>query len=72
MVGPVYHDRGKAGINTGFGQLEGIAVIQMQGDRDIGAQRFDHLYSAHSHIRQKCRIGIFAGTAGYLQNHRRF
>ena len=72
VVGSIEHYRGKAGINAGFGQFKAVAVIQMQGNWDVGAQRPGHLHGPHGHVRQKYRVGILAGTAGHLQNHRRF
>lgn len=46
-------------------------MIQVQGDRDGLAQRFGHGHGPRGQVRQHGGLGVFAGTAGNLQDHRR-
>ena len=65
QLGAVDHHGGEAAIDAVLADLKAIAVVQMQGDRDIGI--------GHSGLHQFGEIdvlGIFAGAGRNLQNDR--
>ena len=65
QLGAVDHHGGEAAVDAVLADLKAIAVVQMQGDRDIGI--------GHSGLHQFGEIdvlGIFAGAGRNLQNDR--
>src|SRR6266481_6408331 len=65
LVTRIDHDTGKSLIDAVFAQLEGVAMIQMDGNGDSGEtdRGFDELFEVD-------RVGIRAGASGNLQHHR--
>ena len=66
LRGSVDHNGGKAAVDAGLTNLEGIAVVQMQSDRDIRV--FDD--SSLNHLYQIGVVCISASTLGNLQDNR--
>ena len=66
MMGAVDHDAGVAVVDAGFDQVDGVAVIEVDGDRQLGMFRDggvdDGLEVAH--------VGVLAGALGDLQDQR--
>ena len=60
----VDHNRGEAAVDAALADLKGIAVIQMQRDRDLGAV----LNGCLHHLYQIVVVGICAGALGNLQD----
>ena len=71
-MGSVNHDGGKPAFDTVLAKLEGTAVIEVQGDRDGLPQGFRHGDRPCGQMGQQGGMGVFAGTAGDLQNDRGF
>jgi hypothetical protein len=67
LVAAVNHHTGEPFVNALFAQLEGIAVIEVDGDGDIGGAdgRFDEFLEING-------AGILAGALGDLEHDRRF
>ena len=66
LGGGVDHNGGKAAVDAALAELEGVAVIQMQRDRDFGIfddRSFDELDKIGV-------VGIGAGALGDLENDR--
>ena len=66
LGGGVDHNGGKAAVNAGLAQLKGVAVVQVQGDGDLGI--FDD-GSLHQ-LDKVGMVGVSAGALGHLQNNR--
>ena len=66
LGGGIDHDGGEAAVDAGFAQLEGIAVVQVQRDGDLGVL-FDR---GLNQLDQIGVVGVSAGTLGNLQNNR--
>ncbi|OAV63664.1 hypothetical protein Barb6_03623 [Bacteroidales bacterium Barb6] len=59
-------------VHTTLAQLKRIAVIQVENNlRMLATQLFGIRHGTFRHITEQRLVGIFAGTAGHLQNHRR-
>ena len=71
QVRTVDHHRRETHIDAILAKLEGIAVIQMQHDRNVLAQLLGILHGTLGHVAQNGRIGILAGTRRHLHNHGR-
>ncbi len=65
------HHRRETIIDTGLADLERIAMIEMQADRDVRTQLPGHLHGTHGHVTQHGGVGIFTGPLADLDNHRR-
>jgi len=67
LVAGVNHHAGKTFVNALFAQLEGVAVVQVDGDGDIGQadRRLDEFFEID-------RVGILAGAFGDLEDQRAF
>ena len=66
LVAGVNHDAGKSFINAVLAQLEGVPVIEVDGDRNIGEAD-----GGLDELLQVNRVGILAGALGNLQHYRR-
>ena len=64
--GAVEHNRGKAAVDAVLAELEGVAVVQMQRDRDIRALD----YSSLNHLEQIGVVRVSARALGYLKDNR--
>ena len=71
FIGPgggVDHNGGETAVNAALAELEAVAMVQMQRDRDIGV--FDH--GSLNQLDQIGVVGIGAGTLGNLQDNGSF
>ena len=66
LGGGVDHDGGKAAVDAGLAGLEVGAVVQVQGDGDVGALDDSGLHQ----LDQIGVVGIGTGALGNLQDHR--
>ena len=66
LGGSVDHDGGEAAVDAGLAGLEGVTVVQVQGDGDLGALDDSGLNQLH----QVGVVGVGAGTLGNLQDNR--
>ena len=71
VLGAVQHYRGEARVDAGLGQLEGVAVVQVQGHREVGAHGLGHLQGPLHQVGDHDRVQVLAGAAGALQDDRR-
>ncbi len=62
----VEHNRGKAAVDAVLAELEGVAVVKVQGDRDIRALDYSRL----NHLEQIGVVRVSARALGYLQDNR--
>ncbi len=67
QMAAVDHNAGKTFIDTFFAEFKGIAMIQMDSDRNIGKAD-----SGLDELLQIDRVGIAAGTAGDLKDEGSF
>ena len=58
------HDGSETAVDAALAELEAVAVVQMQSDRDFGV--FNH--SSLNQLHQVGVVGIGAGALGYLQD----
>ena len=67
LVAGIDHHAGKAFIDALLAQVERIAMIQMNGNGNIGQadRRLDQFFQING-------VGILAGAFGNLEHHRRF
>jgi hypothetical protein len=67
LVAGVNHHAGETFVNALFAQLEGVAVVQVDGDGDVGQadRRLDEFLEID-------RVGVLAGALGNLEDQRRF
>ena len=67
LMAGIDHDAGETFIDAFLAKLERIAVVQVDGDGDIGEADggFDQFLEVNG-------IGVLAGALGNLQHHRRF
>ena len=65
LGGGVDHDGGEAAVNAGLAGLEGVAVVQVQGDGNVGALDNGSLH----HLHQVGGVGVLTGTLGNLQDN---
>ena len=66
LVAGVNHHAGETFINALFAQFEGVAVVQVDGDGDVGQadRRLDEFLEID-------RVGVLAGAFGNLEHQRR-
>ena len=64
LGGSVDHDGGKAAVDAGLTGLKIRAVVQMQGDGDVGALDDGRLHQLH----QIGVVGVGPGALGHLEN----
>ena len=64
LAGTVDHDGGKAAVDAGLAGLEVGAVIQMQGDGQVGVFDDGRLDQLH----QISVVGVSAGALGHLED----
>ena len=60
VVRPVDHDGREAAVDARLAQLEGVAVIQVQGEVELAALGADHGHRALSQVAQQGLIGVLA------------
>ncbi len=60
----VDHNGSETAVDAALAELEAVAMVQMQGDRDFGV--FDH--SSLNQLHQVGVVGIGTGTLGNLQD----
>jgi hypothetical protein len=67
LVRTIDHDAGEAVVDAFFAKLEGITVVQVNRDRDVGRadSGFDQFFEVNG-------MGVFACAAGDLQHDGRF
>ena len=66
--GTIDHDGGKATVDAGFAGLEVGAVIQMQGDGQVGIFDDGRFHQLH----QISVVGVSTGALGHLEDDGRF
>jgi len=66
LVAGVNHHAGETFINALFAEVEGVAVVQVDGDGDVGQadRRLDEFLEIDG-------VGVLAGALGNLENQRR-
>ena len=64
QLGAVDHDGGKTAVDAVLADLEAVAVIEMQGDGNIGIQ-----YGSLYQLGEVNMLGVLAGAGRDLQNH---
>ena len=66
LVAGVDHDAGEAFVDALLAQFEGVAVVEVDGDGDVGEADggFDELLEVN-------RVGVLAGALGDLEHHGR-
>ena len=64
LAGGVDHDGGKAAVDAALAGLKVRAVVQMQGDGDVGALDDGRLHQLH----QIGVVGVGPGALGHLEN----
>ena len=72
MMRTVNHHRREARVDAGFGQFEGVAVVQVQGDGDSCAHRFHHFHRSFDQMGHHSLVHVFPGAARALENYGRF
>ena len=76
-MGAVDHDRREAVFDAGLGQLEGVAVVEVEGDRDglvraLGLLHLPgHADRALGHVAEEGLVGVLPGAARDLEDDRR-
>ena len=68
----VDHHGREAVLHAGFAELKSVAVVEVQNNRNIVAEFLCVFASALRHVAKESLIGVFAGSAGNLQNDGRF
>ena len=64
LGGGVDHDGGEAAVDAGLAQLEGVAVVQMQGDGDLGILDDGSLDQLH----EVGVVRVGTGALGHLED----
>ena len=67
----VDHDRGETGLDAGYAQFIGVAVVEVQRDGDVAAHFPGHFDRALAHVAQHGLVGVLARAARHLDDHRR-
>ena len=65
LGGSVDHDGSETAVDAGLAGLEAVAVVQVQGDGDVGALDNSSLNQLH----QVGGVGILTGALGNLQDN---
>ncbi len=76
-VRAVDHDRREAVIDAGLGQIEGVAVVEVEGDGDglvraLGLLHLPgHAHRPFGHVAEEGLVGVLPGAARDLEDDRR-
>ena len=72
LGGAVDHDGGETELDAALAEFEGIAVVEVEGDRDhLAAADFTGVFdSALREVAEQGLVGVVARALGDLQNHR--
>ena len=71
VVGAVDHHRGEARVHAGLAQLEGVAVVEVEGEVDVALHALDELPGPLGQVAEERLVGVLAGPRADLEDEGR-